>query len=506
MPSKRPRIAFVLLLVLAAISPSLADSNWTRFRGPHGTGQGVDLPSGDGPLALDLAWKRSLGSGYSGISIVNKTLVTAGSYGDRDYVVALEAATGEERWRYDLAPAYRGHDGSHDGPISTPAIADGRVFALSPAGRLTAIELETGEALWSVHLVDELGSEKPFYGFGSSPLVVGEMVVLQIGGEAESVAAFDVATGEIRWRAMEDRIGTESPILAEIAGRQQVLVLGTKNVAGLDPSHGKVLWTLPHDGGRGISLFSSPVPLGDDRILVQYASESTAVVGVKMEDARLIPSFLGTSRGMSKSYSPPTQAGGVVYGYTARFLSALDPASGELLWRSREPGDGFLIAIGDQLAVLTKSGSLCLGPASPQGWQETQRLDLFDETAWTPPSYANGAIFVRSLGEIARVDLVREGKPMAGTKEPELPAILGTLADKVEAGEDSDEVLDRFLKGRSLPLVNGREVIFLWRGDARDLAIAGDMIGMRREEPMHRLEGTDLWWWGTELDRRAHAS
>jgi outer membrane protein assembly factor BamB len=447
-----------------------------------------------------------LGSGYSGISIANDTLITAGACGDRDCVVALDSATGEERWRHNLAPAHRGHDGSHDGPISTPAIADGRVFALSPAGQLAAIDFETGEALWNVHLVDDLGSEKPFYGFGSSPLVVGETMVLQTGGEAGSVAGFDVATGEVRWRAVEDQVATQSPILAKIAGRRQILVLGIENVAGLDPDDGTVLWEMEHEGGRGISAFSSPMPLGRDRIFVQYKNDSTAVLGVRAEGTRLVPAVLGTSRGMTKSYSPPTRAGQYVYGYTARFLSAIDPTSGELLWRSREPGDGFLATIGDQLAVLTKTGSLHLGPADPEGWRESQRLDLFGDLAWTPPSCAGGAIYVRSLGEIARVNLVRVPELVAETAEQELPAALKTLASEVAAAENPGIVVNRYLEGRDLPLVDGEEVVFLWRGDAQDLAIAGDMIGMRREEPMHRLAGTDLWWWATELDPHARIS
>ncbi len=99
MPKKRSQVIFSLLLALVAGSPALAEGIWASFRGPHGTGEAADLPPGDGPLALELAWKRPLGRGYSGISIANNTLITAGAYGDRDYVVALDPATDEERWR-----------------------------------------------------------------------------------------------------------------------------------------------------------------------------------------------------------------------------------------------------------------------------------------------------------------------------------------------------------------------------------------------------------------------
>ncbi len=503
-------LAFLLILsALATAGSASAEVTWASFRGPGGIGEATGLPPGDGPLAFELRWKRPLGSGYSGVAVTDDFLVTASYGGERDYVVALDPETGEEQWRYDLAPGYAGHDGSHDGPISTPAIAEKRVFAVSPWGHVAAIDLETGEEIWTKHLVDDLGSEKPFYGFGSSPNVVDGVMVLQTGGQAGSVTAFDAATGEIRWRAIEDEIAAESPMIAEIGGQQQIIVLGTKLLAGLDPKDGTVIWQLEHGGGDGAmgAYTASPLLLGDDRILVKADDNTTAIVEVASRDGEMAASIVETSKGMTKSYSPPSRTGERVYGYTARFLSAIDTTSGELLWRSREPGDGFQIVVGDHLAVITKKGTLHLGAARPEGWRETTRLDLFDDLAWTPPSYAKGSLYLRSLGEIARVDLVRvDAALIAETSQQPLPPVLAGLAATVAATEDPAAAVDAFLAGKDLPLIKGREVVFLWRGEAEDLAIAGDMIGMRTEEPMQRLEGTDLWWWATEIDPRARIS
>jgi outer membrane protein assembly factor BamB len=491
------------LSALIAFAPPVEAGSWSSFRGPLGAGATLEeLPPGAGPLALELAWKKPLGSGYSGISVAGNSLVTGFAAGDRDVVAAFDRATGEERWRYDLAPRYVGHDGSHDGPVSTPAIADGRVFALDPMGRLVALDLANGEELWTTHLVDDHGSEVPYYGFGSSPVVAGDVLVLQIGGEEGSVAGFDVASGELRWRSVEDETMAQSPILTEIAGRTQVLVLGSKLLVGLDPADGSVLWQMEHGGEPGPmgSWTSSPLPLGDGTIFVKHEDPTSSVVAVTDEASGPAPALLRTSRGLTRSYSPPAVSGERVYGFTARFLSAVDPATGEILWRSRVPGDGFVIAVDDQLAVLTKIGGLHLGAASPEGWSETAGIELFEDLAWTPPSYADGAFYLRSLGEIARVDLVRtEPRRTAGI---EVPAILARVAEADDPGAAADELL----AGRDLPLFDGERAIFVWRGEADDVAVAGDMIGMRREEKMHRLAGTDLWWWATELDPRARVS
>jgi outer membrane protein assembly factor BamB len=512
MPPTSTIVSSILTLVSLALAPPIVADSWTSYRGPAGTGRAADsLPPGEAPLELSLAWKQSLGSGYSGLAVAGGRVVTAAVAGERDVVVALDTATGDEIWRYDLAPTYPGHDGSHDGPISTPAVAGGRVFMLGPWGHFAALDLASGTPLWTTHLADDHGVVAPYYGFGSSPVVVDDLVLLQVGGSEGAVAAFDVATGLLRWRAFPDEgeAGSQSPIVAELAGRRQVLALGAHKVAGFDPADGALLWELALEGEPGAmgAMTQSPVPIDGNRLLIKHRDDEALVIAVTESDGGLAAAVTATGSGMARSYSPPTAADGRLYGYSARMLSAVDPDDAELLWRSRDPGDGFLVSVGDQLAVITKTGRLHLGKASADGWLSASRIELFDELAWTPPSFADGALYVRSLGAIARVDLVRgEPAPTAEAGREDLPAALRGLAERLGGADDEEALIEAFLGDRELPLIDGREVVFLWHGAADDVAIGGDMIGMRREEPMRRLADTDLWWWATELDRHARMS
>jgi outer membrane protein assembly factor BamB len=541
--STRHTALLLLTLTVLGAGQAGAEDRWAGFRG-DGTGraEGV-LSAGDGPTRLVLRWKHALGSGYSGVAVAEGTLVTLANAGTQDVVVALDPATGAERWHRNLGPAYVGHDGSATGPIATPAIADGRVVALSPWGQLAAFTLESGEPIWTTHLTNDLGSEKPFYGFGGSPLVVGGTLVLQIGkptkessegssaesedqpdegepqGEARAgaIAGFDVATGALRWRSVDDGVFTQSPIVVELAGQRQVVALCAKTLVGLDPASGRVLWSFEHGAGSdkimGVHT-ASPVAVGDDRLLIKQDSEASVLLRVEAAEDGFTVTRIHEAGAFTRSYSPPTYWGGQAYGYTARFLSALDLDSGALLWRAREPGDGFVTSVDGYLAVLTKEGSVHLGAASPEGWQESARLDLFDDLAWTPPSVGDGALYLRSLGEIARVDLVR-ADVAAGSMEvaaggvgagAKLPEALAPLVRALVDAPDPQGVVDHFLAARSLPLIAGDEVVFVWRGPAEDVAVAGDMIGARREERMHRLPGTDLWWWSTSLDPHARVA
>jgi outer membrane protein assembly factor BamB len=149
-----------------------------------------------------------LGTGYSGVVVAEGRLVTMFSDGRDDYVGALDAGTGEERWRVAIAPTFAGREGAVDGPCSTPAIHDGTVYALGPRGDLLAVRLDDGTTRWRVNLVERLGASTPHWGFTTSPLVVGDHVIVISGGaDARIVTAFERHDGTEAWSAGHDESG-----------------------------------------------------------------------------------------------------------------------------------------------------------------------------------------------------------------------------------------------------------------------------------------------------------
>jgi len=154
--------------------------DWPTWSGPNrdmtSLGNGLFEEEGFG---LEKVWSRPLGSAYSGISVVDGHVVTGFSDGESDYLVSLAAVDGQEQWRYRISKTYKGHDGSDDGPLATPMIADGTVYGLGAWGDLFALSLNDGKKIWAHQLVESLGARKPEYGFSTTPTVVDDMLVIE---------------------------------------------------------------------------------------------------------------------------------------------------------------------------------------------------------------------------------------------------------------------------------------------------------------------------------------
>jgi enterochelin esterase-like enzyme/outer membrane protein assembly factor BamB len=502
-----------LMFLMIAVSARGRADEWPGLRGPNHDGSaaaGNRFAAGDGALAV--GWRARLGSGYSGVAVAGGRAVTMFSDGAQDLVAAFDTASGKEHWRAAVAGAHKGADGSFDGPISTPAVAGGRVFALDPRGHLVGLDLASGRVLWRVDLVQREGARKPHYGFTSSPVVADGVLVAQVGGDkGRAIAGFDPATGERRWTVGEDGVQYQSPVVARVGGRELVVAVGDARLFGIEPATGKVRFEHVHGGMvNDISVASAvPVPAGEGRLFVKtHGDKSTMFALSESPDGAVAVKTLWQAPVLRTTYSIPVYKDGHLYGMNGRTVfTCVDAATGEMKWRSREPGDGFPTLVGDDIVFLTKARTLHVGPASPTGWAERARLDLFQDLVWTAPSVAGGAVFARSQGELARVEWRTAAAPAAAAGSAASPT-LARFLDEVGRATDKAAVVDRFLAGAANgPLVDPPDrVVFLYRGEATDVGIATDLIGMRREDPLRRVAGTDLFYYEAQVAPDARVS
>ena len=511
--TSRPLLAVALVLALTPQALA-AQEEWPGFRGADGSAVAhvaLDVST----LAPEVVWRVQAGSGYSGIVVADGRVITMIEDGAQ-FILALDAETGAELWRHEVAKAYPGHDGSWDGPVGTPVVHDGVVVALEPWGRLVALDAVGGEPMWSIHLADDLGAPRPVYGFASSPTVVGDTLIINGGGEAGTVIGFGLRTGEQRWKVGAETAAAQSPVLVNLGGRDLVVAAGGQSVFAIEPTDGTVVMQYAH-GGRGVRGSDSMVPVaaGTDRLFLTHSGDSSQAITVATGDGGLVGEQLWDERTLRSSYVPTVFHDGYIYGYNLRILSCVDAATGELMWRSRTPGDGFPTIIDGYLMVLTKDGTLHLAPATPDGYDEMVGVPIFNELTWTPPSVAYGDVFARSQTKIARIDLNGAGTRAIAESDRKVTRSLdpgagefGRFVRSVETAADPTAVIDEFFaQPRDYPIHEGdSRVHFVYRGEATDMAITGDMLGTRQDVTMARVGDTDLYYYTAELLPEARLS
>jgi outer membrane protein assembly factor BamB len=389
---------------VSAQQPARPSTGWPGLWGPGRNAVTAALTPA--PRSAKSLWTRKSQGGYSELAIVGQQIITMDLRDGVDYVVALDANTGNDVWATRVAPTYRGHDSSEDGPIATPTIDGADVFAVGPHGVIVALDLKTGRERWRHDLQATYGAETPGWGFAASPLVEGQLVIVPTGGaKSRGLLAFDRASGALRWSALPGiSPGYSSAVAATLAGTRQVIVVRGDRVAAVSPTDGRELWS-----SRGLAaseeILNSALVLPGDRVLLTHAKESW-LLRISRKDTRFVAEEVWRSPGVRVSMGPAIHLNGSLYGFSGGQLVCLDPDTGAVRWRERL-GDGTLAAAGTTLFLLTRSGDLILADASPDGYREASRTRAFATggSTVTGPSIANGRLYVRSTREIAAFTL-----------------------------------------------------------------------------------------------------
>jgi len=509
-------LAIILIGSLPAltIAESTSRTDWLGFRGPMGDGiapaTSVFPPTGD--IGLKIGWKVSIGSGYSGIAIADGAVVTMFSDGTSDVIAAFDINTGAERWRFAIEGTHIGHDGSHTGPIATPVIGSGRVYSLSALGRLFAINLNNGSLVWSVDLVKDHEAPTPFYGFSTSPILRDGVLIVAGGVKDAAVAGFDAKTGKLLWQGGQDKIGYQSPIQYKYHGQTLIVTAGEKKLTALSPKTGEVAWQFEHKGAgaRGAGSMS-PVPVGRNRLFLTHQAQSSAVFSLNDSDKTFKATQDWETKAIRNSYNIPVYYDGYLYAFSSRFLTCVDASTGKAAWRSRQPGDGFLILVDGHLVIGTKkTGRVHIIKATPDGFMQRAQLQVFDDLIWANPSFADGSIFVRSLDGLARVDILKLSAPVTPhiAQVGEGSGKFSSFLKEVASAADKKVVVDKFMSSISdFPLIEGNtRVHFLYRGPGSDIAIGSDIFGARQESDMTRIAGTDLFYKSVTLEPDARVN
>ena len=407
-------MAYLLLLsLLLATTPSPAartdasPGSWPGVWGPARNGIAITTRTPARPSGFKELWRRKTQGGYSEVAVHGGIAYTGEASNGTDFIVAMDAGTGRERWRVALGPTHRGHDGSHDGPIATPAVDGTDVVAVGPYGTVVAIDAATGRERWRHDLVKAFGATAPVYGFGTSPLIEGSAVFVQASGEgSQGLLAFDRSTGKLLWNAKHGVRGSySSPSVGVAAGVRQVVASAGDSVFAVSPVDGRLLWAVKGLGDAE-HVANPPQFLTEDRVIVSSWNESVLLKIGKAGDT-LAATEVWRSPRLRGSYSPIIQRDGHLYGFSGPFLVCVDAASGDVKWRQRTY-EGTLIGVGSHLYVLSRgSGELLVVEASPTAYNQIASTAVFTpgSASYTGPSVVGDRIYLRNVEEIVALSI-----------------------------------------------------------------------------------------------------
>ena len=393
--------ASLVVVVSSALAAAGTAPDWPQYRGPSRDGAAIAAKGSPGwpEGGPRVAWRQTLGSAFSQLVIAGDAVYTGTSDEKGEYLVRLDAATGKEIWRLALGQVFESEFGN--GPRSTPTIDGEVVYQLGARGTLVAASTADGKEIFRIDLTQRFGATVPRFGYSGSPLVAGDLLVLEVGGSEQGwLAGLDKKTGETRWTSGKGPAGYNSPIVIDFGGTPQLALVRGKTLMGLD-LEGRTLWS--HELEEGATAM--PLAVGRDRIFVSSAGDTGCVMlGLERTDDGMRVEPLWQNRNMRNHFNSSVLVGDHIYGFDNATLKCLSATTGELKWTKRGLGKGSLLGAGDRLLVVSDQGTVLLVEANPDEYREHGSVEALTGKSWTAPSFARGRLYVRNLTEATCLD------------------------------------------------------------------------------------------------------
>ena len=400
--TRRPVHALALILLSSAGSAihETQAGDWPQILGPLRNGQAVNEPDlkpwpQDGPRKI---WSAALGAGYAGPAVFQDRVVAFHREGDQERLEALDAATGRKIWSAQFDAAYNGGIDPDKGPRCVPVIHQGRVLAFGAAGSLHCVALQDGHVHWTRSLASEFAGKEGYFGFGSTPIIEAEKVLINLGGAKAGIVALNLQDGQTAWKSTDEDASYSSPTRTTIGDKPCVVFVTRLNAVGIDPRDGTVQFRFPF-GKRGPTV-NAATPLVIDNRLFLSASYG---IGAELRTltSRSAERVWSNDDTMSSQYSTCVHYQGHLFGFHGRDdvgeveLRCFELATGQIKWRKAGVRPGHLILVHDQLLILTADGQLQLAPATPQGFEPTAAATVSPHVTRAMPALAGGRLFFR---------------------------------------------------------------------------------------------------------------
>ena len=404
---------FCHLFALGFLTLGLKAADWPQYLGPNRDGvyPGEALTrawSSDGPKVL---WrKRNIGAGMGGIVLAKGRAILFHEVKRYDTIECLDAKTGKTLWENNYTSSFVAGYGSAAGPRATPTIVGDRVYTMGGQGIVVCTNFATGKTVWKVDTQKSYRASDGFFGMACSPLVEGNAVLLNIGGEAGAgIIALDKNSGKLLWKTLDDEASYSSPVMAKLRGKRRAVFFARTGLAVVDPTSGKIDFQNRWRARTQASVNAAAPLIVGELIFVTSSYNTGALVVNASADGYKTAWSNDTS--LSSQYASVMHRGGFIYGTHGRAdvppvpaLRCVELATGKVRWSVDDFGDCLMLRCGDRLLALMESGELVLGQATPAGWREICRAQVVGSGARSQPALADGRLYVRDRNQLVCLD------------------------------------------------------------------------------------------------------
>ena len=377
-----------------------AGADWPNFNGPRRENKSpeIGLLKKWPPRGPKLAWMcRGLGAGFASVSVARGILYTMGNKGKCEAVIALDAGTGEKIWSTPFA--WAAHLRAGEGPVSTPTVNEGAVYALGGYGDLVCLDAHSGEIRWQKNILREFSAEVLDCGMRESVLIDGNRLICTPGGEQATLAALDTRTGDVIWKCARPGTttgpATPRPSSPKSTACGNTSIHGPRTI-GVRADTGELLWR-DDSASNTTANCSSPLVEGNFVFTSSDYGSGGSLVKLSSDAAGGESDLVYHTRDMNSHHGEMVIVDGLLYGSSEPGILDVSRAGdreGEMAKPRRAKGRSPMPTGG---STSRRSRDRGARRGTGAGYHELGRFEQPERSkssAWSHPVVADGRLFL----------------------------------------------------------------------------------------------------------------
>jgi outer membrane protein assembly factor BamB len=398
------RAGFIFGCLSLFVGSRAFGQDWPQWRGTNRDAKvsGFVVPP-TWPKALTQKWKVNVGNGVATPALVGDRLYVFARRDNDEVACCLDATSGKELWtdKY-AAKAASGAASQFPGPRSSPTVADGKVVTFGVQGTLSCLDAATGKKTW--RKTDSAEAPPRFFS-SCSPIVVDGLCIVQLGGESKGdIVAYDLVTGDEKWKWTAGGTAYASPELLTLDGVKMVVAMTAKAIVGVGAADGKLLWETPFVV-KGMGSYNAATPIvGGQTVYISGSLRGVKALKIEKEGDGYQAKELWASPEHSVQFDTPVLKDGLLFGISSRnYLFCINAETGKPAWKERvrgERGYGSVVDAGPVLLALTTNGQLHVFEPTDKQFKQVASYKVAEDDAYAYPVVAGNRLYIKDLDSV----------------------------------------------------------------------------------------------------------